>query len=159
LDRIEVKPTSIERDTFPAMAAAGQLFAMDLQGFWMDVGQPGDYLVGLGMLLDSLKKDNSPQLYVKKQSDDFEVIQPVLIHPSAKIGRKSVIGPNVTIAADCVVGEGTRLQNTALMEGVEVANSSWINKSIIGWHSRVGSWCRIQNGAVFGEDVSVSDGL
>ncbi len=159
LDRIEVKPTSIERDTFPAMAADGQLYAMDLQGFWMDVGQPGDYLVGLGMLLDSLKKENSAQLYATKPEDEFQVIQPVLIHPSAKIGRKSVIGPNVTIAAGCIVGEGTRLQHTTLMEGVEVANSSWIHKSIIGWHSRIGSWCRIQNGAVFGEDVAVSDGL
>ncbi len=159
LDRIEVRPTSIERDTFPAMAAAGELYAMDLKGFWMDVGQPGDYLVGMAMLLDDLRQKKSPQLYAKKEGDDFQVIQPVLIHPSAKIGRGSVVGPNVTIAANCVVGEGTRLQHTAVMEGVEISNSSWINKSIIGWHSRIGSWCRIQNGTVFGEDVSVSDGL
>lgn len=159
LDRIEVRPTSIERDTFPAMAAAGELFAMDLQGFWMDVGQPNDYLVGMQMLLDSLKKDASAQLYVKRDGDDFTVIHPVLIHPTAKIGHGSVIGPNVTIGSGCVIGEGNRIQQAALLEGVEVANSCWINKTILGWHSRVGSWCRIQNGTVFGEDVQVSDGL
>ena len=32
LDRIELQPTSIEKETFPAMAADGDLFAMDLKG-------------------------------------------------------------------------------------------------------------------------------
>ena len=32
LDRIELRPTSIEKETFPAMAADGDLFAMDLKG-------------------------------------------------------------------------------------------------------------------------------
>jgi NDP-sugar pyrophosphorylase family protein len=28
------------------MAHEGQLYAMELQGFWMDVGQPRDFLTG-----------------------------------------------------------------------------------------------------------------
>ena len=32
LDRIELRPTSIEKEIFPAMAADGDLFAMDLKG-------------------------------------------------------------------------------------------------------------------------------
>merc|ERR1712000_373004 len=110
LNRIEPRPTSIEREVFPAMAEAGELFAMDLEGFWMDVGQPGDYLVGMGMHLESLKQHQSESLYQKKDGDDFEVIQPVLIHPSAKIGRGCVLGPDVSIAKDCVIGDGNRLQ-------------------------------------------------
>ena len=31
---------------FPAVAADGKLFAMALDGYWMDVGQPKDYLAG-----------------------------------------------------------------------------------------------------------------
>lgn len=46
LDRIEVKPTSIEKEIFPAMAEQQQLFAMELSGFWMDIGQPKDFLTG-----------------------------------------------------------------------------------------------------------------
>jgi len=159
LDRIEPRPTSIEREVFPAMAEVGELYAMDLPGFWMDVGQPGDYLVGMGMMLENLKKENSPQLYQKKEGDDFEVIQPVLIHPSAKIGHGCVVGPDVSIAKDCVLGEGNRLQHCSILEGVEIAHSSWIHNSIVGWHSRIGSWCRLQNVSVLGEDVQVRDGL
>lgn len=32
---------------FPAVAAAGRLYAMPLEGYWMDVGQPKDYLTGV----------------------------------------------------------------------------------------------------------------
>lgn len=31
---------------FPAVARDGKLFAMQLEGYWMDVGQPKDYLTG-----------------------------------------------------------------------------------------------------------------
>lgn len=31
LDRIELKPTSIEKEIFPVMASQGQLYAMDLK--------------------------------------------------------------------------------------------------------------------------------
>ena len=46
LDRIEMRPTSIEKETFPLIARDGKLFAFTLPGYWMDVGQPKDYLTG-----------------------------------------------------------------------------------------------------------------
>lgn len=56
LDRIELKPTSIEKEIFPKMAQDGNLFALELPGFWMDVGQPKDYLTGTGLYLTSVAK-------------------------------------------------------------------------------------------------------
>lgn len=38
IDRIEMKPTSIERVVFPKMAAEQDLYALTLEGFWMDIG-------------------------------------------------------------------------------------------------------------------------
>lgn len=46
LKRIELRPTSIEKEIFPKMCLDKELYAMDLQGFWMDVGQPKDFLTG-----------------------------------------------------------------------------------------------------------------
>lgn len=46
LNRIEVRPTSIEKEIFPKMADEKQLYAMELPGFWMDIGQPRDFLTG-----------------------------------------------------------------------------------------------------------------
>lgn len=53
LDRIPLEPTSIEKEIFPKMAGEGVLFAMVLPGFWMDIGQPPDYLTGMGLYLAS----------------------------------------------------------------------------------------------------------
>ena len=41
---------------FPHVATDGKLFAFTLPGYWMDVGQPKDYLLGasLGMGVLSL---------------------------------------------------------------------------------------------------------
>jgi mannose-1-phosphate guanylyltransferase len=39
-----MRPTSIEKEIFPAMAKDGELYCFDLEGFWMDIGQPKDYL-------------------------------------------------------------------------------------------------------------------
>lgn len=46
LDRIKLEPMSIEKEVFPFMAKEGQLYAFNLKGFWMDVGQPKDFLTG-----------------------------------------------------------------------------------------------------------------
>lgn len=36
------------------MAAESQLYAVNLEGFWMDVGQPRDYLTGMCLYLGHL---------------------------------------------------------------------------------------------------------
>ena len=46
VDRIENRPTSIEREIFPAMATEKKIYQMVLPGYWMDIGQPKDYLAG-----------------------------------------------------------------------------------------------------------------
>ena len=44
------------------MAEDHQLFCYELQGFWMDVGQPKDFLTGMCLYLDSLKTKKNNQL-------------------------------------------------------------------------------------------------
>lgn len=62
LKRIQPVPTSMEKEIFPALAAERQLHAYDLDGFWMDVGQPRDYLTGTGLFLSHLTAQQSPLL-------------------------------------------------------------------------------------------------
>ena len=44
------------------MADERQLFCLELNGFWMDVGQPKDFLTGMCLYLDSLKSKKNNQL-------------------------------------------------------------------------------------------------
>jgi mannose-1-phosphate guanylyltransferase len=60
IDRIEPRPTSIEREIFPKMSADGMLYSFVLDGFWMDVGQPKDFIIGTSLYLKALRaKDPS----------------------------------------------------------------------------------------------------
>lgn len=44
------------------MAEEGELYSMDLEGFWMDIGQPADYLRGTNLFLDDLNSNDNKQL-------------------------------------------------------------------------------------------------
>jgi len=154
LDRIEPKPTSIEKEIFPKMAAESQLYSFTLKGFWMDVGQPKDFLAGTCLYLQHLNETNAQMLATGEG-----IVEPVLIDPSVRIGKGCVIGPNVTIGPNCVIEDGVRLKNSVIFEGVSIGANSWVNQSIIGWKSQVGKWVRIQNISVLGQDVQVADEL
>jgi len=155
LERIEVKPTSIEQDTFPAMAADRQLHSMDLEGFWMDVGQPKDYLSGTCLYLSYLTAQKSA-LLTDASKNSFVFSGNVLIDPTATVDPSAVIGPNVVIGPGVTIGKGVRLQRCVIMEGARVKDHSWIQSSIVGWNSTVGRWVRMENITVLGDDVSFS---
>jgi len=166
-DRIELRPTSIETEIFPLMAAQDELYAYTLNGFWMDVGQPPDYLNGMSLYLDHLShseadsEGNSP-LSVPPSvhlHSSVKIISPVLLDPTCTIGEHCCIGPNVAIGPGCRIETGVRIQRSALLRDTHVKSHSWIHSSIIGWKCVVGRWTRIENETVMGEDVSVRDEL
>jgi mannose-1-phosphate guanylyltransferase len=148
LDRIELRPTSIEKEVFPNMAFDGELHAMDLEGFWMDVGQPKDFLTGMALYLQSLAHQFPERLF-----RDACVTGNVLIDPSSKIGKGCRIGPNVTIGANVTIGDGVRIVNSTIMAGVTIQSNSWISKSIIGWASKIGRWVSLKYGILCKDDV------
>lgn len=152
LNRIEMRPTSIEKEVFPAIAAHGGLYAMELEGYWMDVGQPKDYLTGLELHLNSLRRKKPQDL-----ADGPQFIGNVIIDPTAEVGVNCKIGPNVAIGKECVIGDGVRLSNCVLLHRVKVKNYARVNDSIVGWGCSVGQWARVDNKAVLGEDVFIGD--
>jgi mannose-1-phosphate guanylyltransferase len=152
LKRITPEPTSIEKEIFPVMAKAGELHAMELPGFWMDVGQPKDFLSGTCLYLTSTHKRKPSVL---AQGD--HIIGNVLIDPTATIGENCKIGPNVVIGAGCIIGDGVRIKRTVVMSDVIIKDHSWVLSSIIGWRSTIGRWTRIEGTSILGDDVTVAD--
>uniref|UniRef100_A0A3P9H661 mannose-1-phosphate guanylyltransferase n=1 Tax=Oryzias latipes TaxID=8090 RepID=A0A3P9H661_ORYLA len=154
LSRIQLRPTSIEKEIFPVMAEESQLYAMELQGFWMDIGQPKDFLTGMCMYLQSLRQHAPDRLHT---GPGF--LGNVLVDPSAQIGQNCTIGPNVTIGAGVVVEDGVRIKRCTVLKGSRVRSHSWLESCIVGWSSSVGQWVRMENVTVLGEDVIVNDEL
>lgn len=154
LSRIKLQPTSIEKEVFPFMAQDGNLFAMELDGFWMDVGQPKDFLTGMCLYLEWLSQHQPEKL---TSGDGF--VGSVLVDPSARIGSNCRIGPNVTIGPDVVIEDGACIKRCTIMREAHIKSHSWLESSIIGWKSTVGKWVRMENVSVLGEDVIVKDEL
>lgn len=120
------------------MAKDGALHAMDLEGFWMDVGQPKDYLAGLRLYLNSVARKHPQDLHTGEG-----IVGHVLIHPSAKIGKNCKIGPNVAIGPNAVIEDGVCISRSTIMDGARISSHAWVNSSIVGWNSKIGRWVRI----------------
>ena len=149
IERIENRPTSIEREIFPVMAEQEQIYQMILPGYWMDIGQPKDYLSGQRLHLDSMDKS------LLASGDNIK--GSVLIDSTAEVDPSSVIGPHVSIGPGCKVGPGCRIKDSTLLAGSVVKGNSLMDYSILGWKSSVGQWCRVVNLTVIAEDVQVKD--
>ena len=85
------------------MAADGQLHAMDLPGYWMDIGQPKDFITGIRLYLQSVHKKDPESLAPSSKN----IRGHVLIHPTATVEDGCLIGPNVTIGPNVVIKTGT----------------------------------------------------
>jgi len=151
LSRIEIKPTSIEKEIFPVMSQQNQLYAFELTGFWMDIGQPKDFLTGMCLYLTFLRQKHPEQLAVGNH-----VVGNVLIDSTATIGAGCRIGPNVIVGPNVVIDDGTCIKRCTLLNGAIIKSHSWLDSCIIGWRSIVGRWVRLE-GTVLGEDVIVKD--
>eukprot|EP01006_Ploeotia_vitrea_P014090 TRINITY_DN3743_c0_g1_i1.p1 TRINITY_DN3743_c0_g1~~TRINITY_DN3743_c0_g1_i1.p1 ORF type:complete len:364 (-),score=210.05 TRINITY_DN3743_c0_g1_i1:46-1137(-) len=156
LDRVPMRPTSIEREVFPAMVADEQLHCMLLPGMWADVGQPPDNAAAQIMYLDWLEEKNADELKYDAGDDSVTIKSPCLIDPTAKIGKGAVIGPHVVVGPDCVIGAGARLQRATLFARARIGDHTWVKNSIIGWDAKVGNWARVDT-CYLGEDVTVAN--
>lgn len=103
----EGRPSSIERETFPALVQKGLLYAVARDGFWIDAGTPAAYL--------------EVQLALAGGS---HVHPTANIAPSARIAN-SVIMNHVTVAA------GARIAESVLLPYSTVKANAEINRAII----------------------------
>ncbi|XP_018567069.1 mannose-1-phosphate guanyltransferase beta-like [Anoplophora glabripennis] len=152
LSRIELCPTSIEKEVFPYMASDKQLFAFELKGFWMDIGQPKDFLTGMCLYLQYLRISAPSKL-----SKGEGIVGNVLVDPTAKIGANCRIGPNVTIGPGVVIEDGVCIKRSTILRDAIVRSNSWLESCIIGWTCSIGRWVRMEGITVLGEDVIVKD--
>lgn len=144
------KPTSIERDIFPVIASEKQLYSMVLPGYWMDIGQPKDYLTGQVLHLAYVRR-TAPQTL----SSAAYVQGDVLVDPTATIGTGAVIGPDVVIGPGVVVESGARIKRSTIFGGAVVKGGALVSSTIVGWKSVIGSHAHVAR-SVLGEDVTVS---
>ena len=151
---------SIEREVFPVLAARGTLYAMPLEGFWADVGQPRDFVRGTGLLLPQLPEcdvNDRDATRTRAAAEGWTCVSPVLVDPTATVAPGAVLGPNTVVGPGCTVGATARVKNSTLMRGSAVLDGAFVADSIVGWRSRVGRWAHVVNMTVLAENVKLAD--
>lgn len=131
IDRsIQLKGEYFLADAINIMLERGAKLITKNVEVWMDTGTIDATLETNRYMLDH-GKDNSAQA---AQDPDTHVIPPVFVHPTARI-EHSIIGPHVSIGANCVV-ERSIISNSIVDEGSEVVKTS-LDSSFIGRNTRV----------------------
>lgn len=97
---------------------------------WKDCGKPEPLLETNRYLLEH-GRDNSKSA---SQQESVVIVPPVYVDPSATI-EQAVIGPHVTIGADCVI-KRSMLQNSIVEAGSHITDSN-LSGSLIGRDARV----------------------
>ena len=129
LDRIaESGPVSIERVTFPALAAADALYALSDEAYWLDTGTPQLYLQAN---VDVLKGRNHQHDFNGVVDGSWRSMT-ATIDASAKL-RNSVVDH------ECVVGAEVILEDSVLLPGAVVQSGCEIRSSIIGPEAVIGT--------------------
>ncbi|GBE60788.1 GDP-D-mannose pyrophosphorylase [Babesia ovata] len=84
---------------------------------------------------------------------DVVIHPPVLVHPSSRIDRGCVLGPNVCIGQNTSIGEGCRILQSTVLEGARLGAHIYVEGSIVGWDCRIHPWVRVEGLSVFGKNV------
>lgn len=141
LDRIDDgRKVSVERETFPALAADGTLFAVSTADYWIDAGTPTAYLQANLDLIDG------------SRSAEVAVAGDAEIADSAKVER-SVVGAGAVVAADAVV------EDSIVMSGARIGAGATVAGSIVGARAVVGAGCAVTSGSVVGHGVEMEPGV
>ena len=154
-ERIALRPTSMEKEVLPALAAEEQLYCKTLDGWWMNIKKPPSFLQGTSHYLAYLSKNRPAELMPLNGVCAGNVV----MDPSASVSTGCKLGPDVVIGPGCVVEDGVRLARCILLEGARVCSHAVVLDSIVGWRAAVGSWARVEGVSVLGEDVHVSPEL
>ncbi len=167
---------SIERETFPALVAAGELFALGSDVYWLDTGTPDAYLrAHLDLVLGRRPRAEPAPGAVEDPAIGEGVwrIGTVDVSNGGSPGSArvefTVLGTGSLVAAGAVVEEsvighgavvesGATVIGSVLLPGARVAAKATVEGSIVGPGATIGQRCSIRSVSVIGAGVVTASG-
>jgi len=146
------KAVSIEREIFPKLAEEGKLYGYVLEGLWMDIGKPEEYLEINRILLPSFADKHKSKKFPK-----VDVKNPAIFGKKVVIGKNSIIGPFVVLGQNVDVGNNVHIKNSVIFPNVTIGNSSSINETIIGEGATIGEGVKIGKGCIIGDFAKIKN--
>ena len=113
------KHVSMEREVFPRLAEEGKLYGHFIDGLWIDIGKPEEYLQTNMLILDSLAGTLR-----HKAAKNFEFRNPVAFDKAVSIGEASVIGPYAILGENVTVGKNVKISNSVVFPHAKIDDFS-----------------------------------
>lgn len=102
----------------------------EVGAYWLDTGTIDATLETNSVLLEMLKDSKAERSKV----EGVEIVEPVAIHPSAKISNAK-IGPNVSIGAECEISD-SQISDAIIEAGTHIRHAV-LTHSLIGSNAQV----------------------
>ncbi len=150
----EGRAISIEREVFPKLAAEGRLNGFSMEGLWMDIGKPQEYLDANKTVLDSIIEASK-----KLNKEEFGVTCPVALDSGVCVGERSVIGPYAILGRNVKVGKNVQITNSVIFQNVEIGDSTTIKGTIVGEGARIGKHVKLGKGCIIGDQAKIKDNV
>ncbi len=167
LDRIPTgRRVSVERETFPALAAEGRLFARSSRDYWLDTGTPASYLQAHRDLLSGRRAglpapgavEVAPGVWTLGTARiDGDVRARSLVGSGASVAAGGFVEGSV-VGAGAVVEGGARVQGSVLLAGVRVGVGASVVDSVVGFGATVGPGAELSGKSVVGDGAEVPAG-
>ncbi len=148
------KHVSMEREIFPKLVEEGKLYGHKINGLWMDIGKPEEYLQANKTILDTHGKTRKA-----KSRDKIETKNPVEIDKSVNIGTNTVIGPYAILGKNVTVGKNVQIKETVILPDAKIDDSTSINGAIIGEGAKIGKNVKIGKGCIIGDQAKIRDNI
>ena len=139
---VQLKNEFFLTDAISIMIDHGALVRTEMVQTWLDTGTIDATLETNRILLSKQEAESTGRQGV-------EIREPVFIHDTAQV-ENSVIGPNVSIAADCQIS-GSAIEDSIIESGCEIKNAALT-------HSFIGVGTRIQGRGAEDSPVSLNVG-
>ena len=101
----------------------------EIGDYWLDTGTIDATLETNAELLEMLQAEDT-----KVKGKNVKIVEPVAIHPSAKISN-SKIGPHVSIGADCEISD-SEIDDSIIEAGTRIHDSA-LTHSLIGTQAQI----------------------
>jgi len=135
----------LEQHLFMNICGEKHVYVYETKDFWLQIKSAG-VVVKCSEDLLALVREQKPQLLAISGDGKTSaiIVGNVLIDPTATIHPTAKLGPNVSIGANVTIGPGVRIKNSIILDKVDIKAHACLHFAIVGWHSIVGKWARLE---------------
>ena len=142
---------SIEHETFPHLLEdRGQVYALETDDYWLDVGTPQTYL-------DAHVDVLTGRLGMPPLPDARETAPGVWMQGDVDVSSNAELEPPLLIAAGGTIGAGARIARSAIGEGAEVGSLTVVDGSVLHAGARLEDEASVRM-SILGADACVEAG-